>query len=124
MVEESALIRAKRAQRLGLYSIVHDAENNLVNFDDHLTEGAVACAMSHYNALKKVAEHPADWGLILEDDLSLAVPYVHREIRGILKQLPLDWTAVFLGYHNKYGRPHPRAVNSTGNWSDDGVEKA
>lgn len=56
VVESSALARAKRAKRLGLYSIVHDEENQLVNFDDHFTEGAVACAMSHHKALTKVPQ--------------------------------------------------------------------
>ena len=56
VVESPALARAKRAKRLGLYSIVHDEENQLVNFDDHFTEGAVACAMSHHKALTKVPQ--------------------------------------------------------------------
>ena len=94
VVEDSALARAKRAKQMGLYSIVHDAENNLVNFDDHFTEGAVACAMSHHLALTKVAQHPsAKWGLILEDDVSLVVPQVHRELSTILDQLPENWNA-------------------------------
>lgn len=124
VVESSALARAKRAKRLGLYSIVHDEENQLVNFDDHFTEGAVACAMSHHKALTKVAQHPsAQWGLILEDDVSLVVPEVHRELHTILEQLPESWTAVFLGYHNEYGRPHPRAVNCTEKWQAAPCEK-
>lgn len=124
VVEASALTRAKRAKRLGLYSIVHDSDNGLVNFDDHFTEGAIACAMSHHKALTQVAEHPsANWGLILEDDVSLVVPQVHREVSTILKQLPPDWTAVFLGYHNKYGCPHPRAVNATERWEAAACEK-
>ena len=124
VVEASALTRAKRAKRLGLYSIVHDSDNSLVNFDDHFTEGAIACAMSHRKALTQVAEHPsANWGLILEDDVSLVVPQVHREVSTILKQLPPDWTAVFLGYHNKYGCPHPRAVNATERWEASPCEK-
>eukprot|EP00434_Breviolum_minutum_P008147 symbB.v1.2.007183.t1/scaffold436.1/size343649/15 len=124
VVEASALTRAKRAKRLGLYSIVHDSDNSLVNFDDHFTEGAIACAMSHHKALTQVAEHPsANWGLILEDDVSLVVPQVHREVSTILKQLPPDWTAVFLGYHNKYGCPHPRAVNATERWEAAACEK-
>ncbi|CAE7356238.1 unnamed protein product [Symbiodinium natans] len=114
VIDADALARAKRARRLGLYSIVHDCENELVNFDDHLTPGAVACALSHHAALRKVASDPAaDWGLILEDDVSLVVPDVDRSIATILEQLPDHWSAVFLGYHNKYGCPHRRAVNSS-----------
>eukprot|EP00438_Fugacium_kawagutii_P017503 Skav206891 [mRNA] locus=scaffold2387:104381:107333:+ [translate_table: standard] len=120
VVEDSALQRAKRAKRLGLYSIVHDSDNHLVNFDDHFTEGAVACALSHHKALTKFAQHPtAKWALIFEDDVSLAVPEVHRELSSILAQLPENWNAVFLGYHNEYGRPHPRAVNATQKWQVD-----
>ena len=71
--------------------------------------------MSHRKALKLVAEHPtAQWGLILEDDVSLVVPQVQHKLAEILEQLPEHWTAVFLGYHNKYGCPHPLAVNASG----------
>ncbi|CAE8631201.1 unnamed protein product [Polarella glacialis] len=114
VVETMALARARRAKRLGLYTIVHDSENALVSFDDHLTEGAVACAMSHHKALERVATHPtADWGLILEDDVSMVVPDADKAIAGILRQLPSDWSAVFLGYHNQDGKPHPSCLNLT-----------
>eukprot|EP00439_Symbiodinium_sp_Y106_P013253 s5335_g1.t3 len=124
VVQASALARAKRAQRLGLYSIVHDLENELVNFDDHLTEGAVACALSHHAALQKVAnDSSADWGLILEDDVSLVVPDVDRSISTILEQLPAHWSAVFLGYHDKYGCPHRRSANSSFRRFDEWAEE-
>ncbi|CAE7432017.1 unnamed protein product [Symbiodinium sp. CCMP2592] len=105
-------------------SKAHSNTNELVNFDDHLTEGAVACALSHLAALQKVAnDSSADWGLILEDDVSLVVPDVDRSISTILEQLPAHWSAVFLGYHNKYGCPHRRSANSSFRRFDDWAEE-
>jgi len=112
-VEAGTLERARRAKELGIYTVVHDESNVLVHFDDHLTEGAIACAMSHRKALERVASHPAaDWGLILEDDVSVVVPDVDRAIGRILEGLPEDWAAVYLGYHHDDGRPHPRGLRA------------
>lgn len=113
-VQPGTLERARRAKELGLYTVVHDDKNLLVHFDDHLTEGAIACAMSHHKALERLASHPeAEWGLILEDDVSVVVPQVDRAISRIVKQLPDDWQAVYLGYHHDDGKPHPRGLRST-----------
>ena len=95
-----------------------------MSFDDHLTPGAVACALSHHKALRRLAQQDAEWGLILEDDVALVVPQVHRELEAIVAQLPAHWTAVFLGYHNKYGRAHARAVNSSTPWQEAPLEQA
>jgi len=108
IVDARTLERAKRAKELGIYSVVHDEDNLLVHFDDHFTEGAIACAMSHHEALMRVASHPtAEWGLILEDDNSVVVPEVDRAIARLLRQLPPDWDALYLGYHHDDGKPHP-----------------
>jgi len=108
-VQFTQLARARRAKSLGIYTVVHDKENWLVHFDDHLTEGAIACAMSHHKALERVAEHPtAEWGLILEDDVSVVVPHVDKVISRLLRRLPEDWEAVYLGYHDDDGKPHPQ----------------
>jgi len=113
VVELSVLEHARRAKDLGIYTVIHDAENLLVHFDDHLTEGAIACAMSHRNALERIASHPtADWGLVLEDDVSVVVPEVDRVIARILQRLPSDWQAVYLGYHHDDGKPHPAGLRS------------
>lgn len=115
VVEARALERAQRAKSLGIYSVVHDDANVLVHFDDHLTEGAIACAMSHRRALERVASHPtAAWGLILEDDNSVVVPDVDRAIARLLRKLPEDWEAVYLGYHHDDGRPHPAGLRTAG----------
>jgi len=112
-VEWRTLERARQAKELGLYTVVHDEKNILVHFDDHLTEGAIACAMSHRKALERVASHPtAEWGLIFEDDVSVAVPEADRAIARILERLPEDWAAVYLGYHHDDGRPHPGGLRA------------
>lgn len=99
IISEGAMLKAREAKDMGAVTIVH-REGELVKFHDYLTEGGVACAMSHRVALEAVAFHPtADWGLILEDDVSTVVPQVHEVIRRILQRLPSNWDAVFLGYH-------------------------
>lgn len=98
-VSEEALRKAREAKRVGAFTVVHE-EGRLVKFHDHLTAGGVACVMSHHAALVAVAQHPtADWGLILEDDITGLVPQVHEAIFNVVERLPQDWDAVFLGYH-------------------------
>lgn len=112
ILEASTLANAKRAKEIGLYTVVHDENNLLVHFDDHFTEGAVACALSHRKALTRIATHPeAEWGLIFEDDVSMVVPNVEDAIGRMMKKLPADWEAVYLGYHHDDGKPHPAAVD-------------
>eukprot|EP00913_Durusdinium_trenchii_P035114 g32848.t1 len=112
-VSPSALERARRAMEEDHYTVIHDEEGNLVHFDDHLTLGGIACALSHRKALRRIAEHPtAEWGLVLEE----------RACRGrrgppwtsvlvTRADLPDDWDAVCLAYHDEQGRVHPSAVN-------------
>ncbi|CAK0816481.1 unnamed protein product, partial [Prorocentrum cordatum] len=52
-----ALERAEHARRRGAYTIVHRG-GHLMHFDNHLTPGGIACAMSHRRALEAVASHP------------------------------------------------------------------
>ena len=59
-----------RAQESGVFTIIHNGPH-LVHFDDHLTRGGIACAMSHRLALQALVEHPtADWALILEASMA------------------------------------------------------
>jgi len=110
IVSDEALDRAMQAKRRGAYTIVHSG-GRLVHFDDHLTAGGVACAMSHRLALEAVASHPtAAWGLILEDDLAAAAPRAEEAILQVLRRLPRDWDALFLGYHDNEGAAHPSAL--------------
>ena len=98
-VTVEALRVAQEAKEIGAHTIVHK-DGELVKFHDHLTEGGIACAMSHYKALKTVADHPtAEWALILEDDIAALVPDIHLELESIIARLPATWEALFLGYH-------------------------
>merc|ERR1711933_154684 len=73
-VTERALIQAQHGKDHSIDTVVHRA-GELVFWRNFLTEGAVACAMSHHAALQAVASNPhADWGLILEDDITAVVP--------------------------------------------------
>lgn len=111
-VSPSALERARRAMEEDHYTVIHDEEGNLVHFDDHLTLGGIACALSHRKALRRIAEHPtAEWGLVLEDDVNAVVPRVDLAIAKLWADLPDDWDAVCLAYHDEQGRVHPSAVN-------------
>lgn len=106
IVSIEALDRARQASEQGAWTIVHDG-GRLLHFDNHLTRGGIACAMSHRLALEKVAQHPtAEWGIILEDDVVEAVPRAHEVINKLVAQLPSDWDAVFLGYHDDHGSIH------------------
>lgn len=99
IIGPDALERAKKAKAAGAFTILHQG-GTLVRFDNHLTEGGVACAMSHQRALEAVAAHPtAEWGLILEDDIVAVVPGVDEAIANSLANAPPDWDAIFLGYH-------------------------
>ncbi|CAK0888744.1 unnamed protein product [Prorocentrum cordatum] len=103
-VEPAAVARGWRAQRLGIYTVVHSGPE-LLHFNNHLTEGGIACAMSHQKTLRAVASHPtADWALILEDDIADVVPRFDEVLARVLRQLPEDWDAVLLGYHDSHGR--------------------
>ena len=61
-----------------------------------------------------MAQHPsAQWGLILEDDVSLVVPEVHRELRTILDQLPESWTAaagLLEGFFSGKSKENPEEI--------------
>jgi len=103
IADPAAVARGMRAERIGLYTVVHHGQD-ILHFNDHLTDGAIACAMSHRLALQAAAAHPtADWALILEDDVAAVVPRLDEAIAGVLRKLPADWDAVFLGYHDKCG---------------------
>ncbi|CAE8717196.1 unnamed protein product, partial [Polarella glacialis] len=103
-VQEHSLERARRALEEEHYTIVHDGTGNLVHFDDHLTLGGIACALSHRKALERIATHPtAEWGLVLEDDVNALVPRADLAIARMMRQLPEDWDAVCLAYHDPRG---------------------
>jgi len=124
VVSEQALERAMAAKRRGAHTIIHEG-GRLLHFDNHLTLGGVACAMSHLKALQAVADHPtADWGLILEDDVCAVVPRAEEVIAKILEELPDDWDALFLGFHDSIGGAHPAALEREGGGAADSTELA
>lgn len=90
----------------------------------YFTPGAIACAMSHRLALKKVAEHPtAEWGLILEDDIVAAVPNADKVLQRLVAEAPNGWAMLYLGYHG--GTPHPAAASAAlGEFSKEDAEAA
>ena len=109
IVDEHALDKARHARRRGAYTIVHSG-GRLLHFDNHLTVGGIACAMSHRLALQALVSHPtAKWGIILEDDIVAMVPRVEKVVARAISNLPEDWDALFLGYHDDAGRAHPSA---------------
>ena len=50
-VTVEALRVAQEAKDIGAHTIVHK-DGELVKFHDHLTEGGIACAMSHYKSIE------------------------------------------------------------------------
>ena len=119
IVDEYALDKARHARRRGAYTIVHSG-GRLLHFDNHLTVGGIACAMSHRLALQALVSHPtAKWGIILEDDILEVVPRVEEVVAKAIKNLPEDWDALFLGYHDDAGKAHDSAYNG-----EDGVAEA
>ena len=97
LVAPEALERARHARRRGAFTIVHSG-GRLLHFDNHLTMGGIACAMSHKLALEALLQHPsADWGLVLEDDVEALVPDAEQLLQRTLETLPKDWDALFLG---------------------------
>lgn len=97
LVVPEALDRARHARRRGALTIVHSG-GRLLHFDNHLTMGGIACAMSHKLALEALLQHPsAEWGLILEDDVEALVPDAQQLLARTLETLPADWDALFLG---------------------------
>ncbi|CAJ1455560.1 unnamed protein product, partial [Effrenium voratum] len=114
VVDEQALDRARHARRRGAYTIVHSG-GRLLHFDNHLTLGGIACAMSHRLALQAVVQHPtAKWGIILEDDIAAAVPRAEEVVARMIGTLPADWDALFLGFHDDAGRAHEAAYDHAG----------
>ena len=53
----------------------------------------------------------AKWGIILEDDVLAMLPNAEDVVAKTIATLPSDWDALFLGYHDDAGRPHPGISN-------------
>eukprot|EP00929_Paragymnodinium_shiwhaense_P097875 TRINITY_DN59462_c0_g1_i1.p1 TRINITY_DN59462_c0_g1~~TRINITY_DN59462_c0_g1_i1.p1 ORF type:complete len:417 (+),score=86.67 TRINITY_DN59462_c0_g1_i1:119-1369(+) len=125
VVSSHALESARLASSRGAFTIVHDSGGRLVHFDNHLTPGGIACAMSHRRALQALVDHPsAKWALILEDDICAALPGAHEAIQRMVASLPSDWDALFLGYHDNGSSPHPVAVVANSGSSHEPLSSA
>lgn len=75
IVDDNALDRARHARRRGAFTIVHN-EGRLLHFDNHLTMGGIACAMSHRLALQAVVQHPTAAHLDVNTGLT-QIPWRH-----------------------------------------------
>ncbi len=61
-----------------------------------LSDGEISCAVKHINCLKKIQESQ-EIALVIEDDV---IPYNNEflmEIEDLLKNIPDDWDAIFIG---------------------------
>lgn len=79
---------------------VDRAENTLSN---HLTLGAVACAMSHRSVWSQVAKQKA-WAIVVEDDVSNLAPNFGLRATSAVKNLGSEWGLAYLGYHASNGQ--------------------
>ncbi|KIJ32485.1 hypothetical protein M422DRAFT_213760 [Sphaerobolus stellatus SS14] len=62
-----------------------------------LRPAQIACWVSHYKLLRKIAEGPDDVAIILEDDVDIEWDLESR-LRKVWSVLPNDWDMVLLGY--------------------------
>ncbi len=66
------------------------------------TRTEYACLLSHLLTIKKFAESPYEYAIILEDDLSLEyTKYWDKKISQIMEEAPSDWEIIMLNYVSK-----------------------
>lgn len=85
-VDGSLLIPNKRLQRI--------FENN----DYNMREGMVGCAMSHIKLWIELAQSSFSYFCIFEDDAEFVHDF-NAKLETIKKNLPSQWSLVYLGYH-------------------------
>jgi len=95
LFSEEAFNDATRAEREGLATIGYAPKT----CSAHLTMGGCGCALSHRRAWRALVNSDSLWALILEDDLTQVCRDFDAELDGVLKALPEDWDACYLGYH-------------------------
>lgn len=76
--------RGKRPEDLPLY----DPAAALRSFGRKLTGGEIGCFLSHLEAARQFLQSGADYGLVLEDDLSINDPDLAAILSGLLDALP------------------------------------
>lgn len=76
--------RGKRPEDLPLY----DPAAAMRSFGRKMTGGEIGCFLSHLEAARQFLQTGADYGLVLEDDLSIATPDAGTVLTGLLDALP------------------------------------
>lgn len=76
--------RGKRPEDLPLY----DPAAAMRSFGRKMTGGEIGCFLSHLEAARQFLQTGADYGLVLEDDLSIATPDAGPVLTGLLDALP------------------------------------
>lgn len=76
--------RGKHPEDLPLY----DPAAAMRSFGRKLTGGEIGCFLSHLEAARQFLQTGADYGLVLEDDLSIATPDAGTVLTGLLDALP------------------------------------
>ena len=91
-----ALKKSQRAESMRVPTVDHREQT----LSDHLTLGAVACAMSHRKTWHLVVERALPYAVICEDDLDGAAMGFSDRMRAALDTLPANWTLAYIGYHD------------------------
>ncbi|MHB1955335.1 MAG: glycosyltransferase family 25 protein [Sulfobacillus sp.] len=64
-----------------------------------ISRPALACSMSHFEVLRKIANGPWDRVLVLEDDAEF-LPGANESFSRQVRELPSDWALFYLGCHH------------------------
>ena len=71
-------------------------ESDLSPFQDNFSKPLIANLLSHMHAYKQISKNSYEYNLILEDDVILCDNFSNI-IHSYIKQIPLDYDAVFIG---------------------------
>ena len=73
-----------------------DDELDLSLFEYNYSKTQIAISLSHMKAYEDIVTNNLDYGIILEDDVLLCEHFL-KKLSNYLKQLPADFSALFLG---------------------------
>lgn len=62
-----------------------------------ISRGAVGCYLSHLNIYEQIQQSGKEFGIILEDDVSIPKHVFKQRIRDVLNTVPEDWDMILLG---------------------------
>lgn len=103
----------------------------LDNPDNGLSKGVIAVNIAHADALRRISESPAGYGLVLEDDVVFKVG-AGAMIREYCSSAPTDWDMIFIGgacrFHIPLWRRRPGQrlylkENTKTRWGGDGATR-